>query len=197
MKLKEFAQLDKYPYASESIRQEVAITSEALDSTIEAIQNDPTLNDEAKTLLKYQKGKEYTQKLTQSIQKSIQLRELESKKLKEQLKSVQLRKEPLKEEQKAVMGIVYNELKNGNIDIFAKRNDNLLKIALVLADSGLIEDIAPRIDMEYSSDVVEGIIAQHELMEFEKRLLDEIREYEVQGLNEEVALQIQSKTFKG
>ena len=197
MKLKEFAQLDKYPYANESIRREVAQTAEALDETLEAIQGDPTLNDEAKTLLKYQKGKEFTQKLTQSIQKSIQSREIEAKKLREQFKSVQLRKEPLKEEQKAVMGIVYQELKSGNLDIFAKQNDNLLKIALTLADSGLIDDISGQIDMMYSSEAVEGYLAQKELMEFEQNLLDQIREFEVQGLNEDAALQILSKTYKG
>ena len=197
MKLKELAQLDKYPYANESIRREVAQTAEALDETLEAIQGDPTLNDEAKTLLKYQKGKEFTQKLMQSVQKSIHSREIEAKKLKEQFKSVQLRKEPLKEEHKAVMGIVYQELKSGNLDIFAKQNDNLLKIALTLADSGLIDDISGQIDMMYSSEAVEGFLAQKELMEFEQNLLDQIREFEVQGLNEDAALQILSKTYKG
>jgi len=197
MKIKEFAQLDKYPYANEGIRQDIAKTAEALDNTLEAIESDPTLNAEAKTLLKYQKGREFTQKLAQSIQKSIQTREQEAQKLRSRLKSVQLRKEPLKEDQKAVMGIVYDEIKNGNINVIEKANDNLLKIALTLADNGLIDDISGAIDMQHSGEAMEGLIAHRELMEFEQKLLETIREYEKEGLSEDEAMRIYSQVYKG
>lgn len=197
MKLKEFAQLDKYPYANENIRQKIAQNVKALDDVLEAIQNDPTITKEAKTLLKYQKGAEYVQKIAQSIQRSIETRAKEAKKFKEQFKSEQLRKEPLKEEQKAVMGIVYQELKSGNLDIFAKQNDNLLKIALTLADNGLIGDVSGQIDMMYSTEAVDGYLAQRELMEFEQSLLKELAEYEEIGLNKEEAMRIYHQTYKG
>jgi len=196
-KLKEFIALDKYPFADEGIRHEIINYVGMIDNTIDKIAQDPTLTQEAKTLKAYKDGIKLTGKIAKSIKKSIDKREREITTLKSQLKSQQLRQKPLTSEQSALMGVIYNEIKSGQLNIKHTNNDNLLKIGLALADSGLIEDISHAIDEKFTPDVVQAIADHTELINFEWDLLQALREYEIKGLNEQEALELDKMRYKG
>lgn len=197
MKIKEYATIHKYPFATVAIREGINSLVDANDKTLELIEQDPTQTKELKMLNAYKEGIKHTSKITEGIVSSVSFRENEILQLSKDLKTSQLRELTFTDEHKALLPIVYQELKGGILSVDSILNDGLLKISLSLSDNGLLKNIDNSIDTRFSNETLAQIKNHKELIVFENKLIEKVRDYEVEGLKEDEAKKIASFVFNG
>jgi len=161
-----------------------------MDKELSLIHNDGTLTSDAKILRSYQAGKKLADFATTSIaSKAVDL-DAQVAGLKNNLHSSQLKAKPLTQEQ---IVLLPNVLKSYDPEKGISKNESQQRMLLSLEQNGIISGISGNLDREYTPDTVIAIADTEKQLVTMGELLNKVKNYVHKDLNENLALEIQSR----